>query len=55
MTSDVIDTGRPARQAGAMTNIGEVVQVVQVEPLVLAASPVAVTEEPAEAPVVAIR
>ena len=37
MTSDVIDTARDPSQAGPMTNIGEVVQVVQVEPIVLAA------------------
>ena len=66
MTSDVIDTAPRARQAGAMTNIGHVVQVVQVEPLVLAASPVAATpaavtepvavpvEAPVEAPALAV-
>jgi hypothetical protein len=41
MTSDVIDTARDPSQAGPMTNIGEVVQVVQVEPLTVASAPVA--------------
>ena len=33
MTSDVIDTARALGHPGSMTNVGEVLQVVQVEPL----------------------
>jgi hypothetical protein len=53
MTSDVIDTVQDPSQGGPMTNIGEVVQVVQVEPLTVASAPAAeqsVEVEPAPTP-----
>jgi hypothetical protein len=43
MTCDVIDTARRARQAGGMTNIGETVAVVRVEPLTVADAPLETT------------
>jgi hypothetical protein len=57
MTSDVIDTVQDPSQAGPMTNIGEVVQVVQVEPLTVASAPIAapsVEVEPTPTPVPAV-
>ena len=48
MTSDVIDTARGTGQAGSMTNIGQVVQVVHVEPLVLGDELVEALEAPVE-------